>query len=145
VDMRVRCYIGDVLVDSDFMLNWDPQVTRPSTSHMGASLFAHSPTTASYTPQRSYNSGGIVNSGPGVNQAGRSRAGQYWATETMMAAQSSTVWSGAVGGDSKYCKLALWNPYGTGIITYTNCFDSSGNLSDSPYIQTYQGPYIGPE
>ncbi|GAB4587833.1 hypothetical protein [Nocardia sp. IFM 10818] len=135
-------------VDTDFILNYDQEVTRLGPpAHQAARAYADRWDTASYTPARSYNTGAIAES-PGVNRAFRRGVGLYRMHHSALRSTPNSVWAGAAPLaflNGRYCKIESWHPSGSnGTDVFIRCYDAFGKIADSPYYETYQGVAIGP-
>jgi hypothetical protein len=105
-------------------------------------VWANQPTTASYTPSNvySYNLVGRAN----ANRISRSSAGVYAVRCNGVGGGSlfsgSGTWGAgghvqvtAYGGNSNHCKVASWSTGGRDFISNVRCFNSNGQLADSPF------------
>lgn len=151
--VRVEGWKGSERADTDFILNYDQEVTRMyPPAHQGARVYADNWVAASYTPSRSFNTGSIIDA-PGKNRAYRMGTGLYRVHHSEIQSTPNSVWvgaappweflgSGAPGGN--YCKVERWVPESRGTDVYIRCYDAGGNLVDSRYFETYQGEPMGP-
>jgi hypothetical protein len=146
--LSVFCYIGASSADSDFMLNYDRHATRASIAHQAARAHANQPyETNLYTPARSWSTPGRTNDPPSNNLVGRIERGRYVVLHSALSELASSAWVGAAGaGTRNYCKLESWfgSPFG-GVMVNIRCYSQSGALVDTEFVETYQGPPLGPQ
>ncbi|MFQ6397674.1 hypothetical protein ACLMAJ_30050 [Nocardia sp. KC 131] len=130
-------------VDTGFILNYDEEVTRSTVAHQGARAYAGNQFAASYTPDRSYNTG-QVSGFPGTNTAYHLGKGWYQMHHSEIFDTPNSVWVGASGIFPSYCKIEAWGSSASarGTDVYVRCFDAEGNPADTPYFETCQGTEI---
>ncbi|MFC9872627.1 hypothetical protein ACFVJR_08530 [Nocardia salmonicida] len=139
LEVVVQSWEGRERVDTDFILNYDAEVTRATSAHQGARGYAGNQfTTASYTPDRSYNTGRMVDH-PGTNTAYRLGKGRYRMHHSEPFDNPNSVWVAASGIFPSYCKVMAWGPSSGGTDVFVSCFDAEGNPADTPYFETFQG------
>lgn len=132
-DVRVNCFTPNgAAVDGRFNVLFYKEASI-SLGRTAAYLRANQPTTASYTPNTTYqwNSKGATNT---VNRLG---VGRYQAILPGLNIVGGTVLVTAYGTGSERCKVVGWSSSSSNTSVNVNCFNSSGSPVDTTYNLSY--------
>jgi hypothetical protein len=113
-----------------------PASAAPSGPSGSAFVWAHDPTSASYTPSSGYQ-WNSTSPWTAVNTVTRSGVGSYTVFLPGLAAVSGTVLVTAYGSTNDYCKVGSWGPNGTQQAVNVRCYNSAGQPADSTYTLSY--------
>jgi hypothetical protein len=125
--------------DSLFTLNYD-NVVSPNGGPSFAYTWADQPSTASYTPNTTYQYGALASEcdsfdGPITIQ--RTSVGRYAVQIPTLSPTGSNVKVTAYGSGGESCKVVGWFGSGTGTEVDVACFDASGAAVDTLYVVVY--------
>jgi pimeloyl-ACP methyl ester carboxylesterase len=126
--------------DAQFTLSFMTDVGLGSRfsedQHYGGYIWANEPTSASYTPSRTYQ---LNTTGSSINTITRSSTGSYTVNLPRLApSNSSAALAVAYGSGSEYCTVQGWSgDGGDGTNATVQCFSSSGTPIDTQFTLVY--------
>ena len=132
VHANVNCFTpAGAAVDTQFSIAYLRKSGTGSTQE--AYVWADAPTTASYTPNATYqfNSSGVQNT---ITREG---TGLYTVTLPGQTAVGGTVEVTAYGADSDHCKVESWGQSGDDTVVNVRCFDAASTRSDSRFTLNF--------
>ncbi len=130
----VRCYDGagaaadaryDVQFHREALVAPAPQDHTPELAY----LWAHSPTTAAYTPSASY----AFNDGGDPSTIRRLATGVYQVTLPGQSSTGASAQVSAYGGSNQRCQLRRWRSMGGAALLEVACFTPAGAPADSMF------------
>jgi hypothetical protein len=113
-----------------------PAGAAPISPTGNAFVWANDPTSASYTPDATYqwNSTSPFRA---VNTISRTGTGSYTVYLPNLGSPSGTVLVNAYGFTANSCKVASWGPSGGSQAVNVRCFDTAGQLADTQFSMSY--------
>lgn len=130
----IRCYDGsgaaanarfDVQFHREALVDPAPRDHTPELAY----LWAHSPTTAEYTPSASY----AFNDGGAASTIRRLSTGVYEVTVPGHSSTGASAQVSAYGGTNQRCQLRRWRSAGGAALLEVACFTPSGVSADSMF------------